>query len=911
MAGQAASTAYSAAAAASTDAGQASNASRAAQAARDIAVGAQLAADAAAAAGDAARNAGEAAQSASNAGNNAAAAAQAAVDAGNFAASAGADATIARNAAATARTMADRATRASNSAKAFATVAANAADQARAAATRAAQDAIAAAAAADDAAAHAGNSANAAAESTKHANAATTAAQASLTAATQARQVFDAARTADSERLAIQADQANEVANNVKAASTTVQTPQDWDADQVSTRDAETNALLVAATATGASPALVVSNGRKIAMRLADARSPWTKEAATAALAGSDAEVREYVRNGIGKAVGQDDRVTLRAVADRGSQALRNAANTALAGSDADVVRFLRDRTFPGRDTEDRIKVNNVLADARTRNRTATAQAAQTALDAGTGTAYREFLTKRQFTTAATDDRIQVNQLVAATTSGPETKAMAQASLAGTPTTIRQYLQTGRFVSARRDADAAAHISEVSGFLAKASSAASNALKNSYDAQSVAATARGAASEAAGYAQQARDSASEATGYAQQARDSSQAAERSAQQAADSARTAQIAAESARTSSREATRSAVWAQASATQAAGFAQDAVNSARAAYNSAITAGLDAALAIEAANKAYTAATTKIGDAIVEAANRQAIYCQGEPTPEAVNDCVHMITATPDEKTARAYENGEFCAYHFAQGSPSFQNCTADVLSSHFKLNRELEVTASLVAQLNGLIMAGLMVEAAGIAVVGMVACAASVVCGGILLSLAPEGMAFYPAWVTGVYAGAAATATSVRVLASLEGLNIEASVVEAAIARQLAATAGLSESERVHALGWDFAKKMFLADELAIAIELERMFGIKLVRWPFPKGPDWIDPSTGALYDTIGFEASFFDSEWQLGRLQNSIMKHLKKAHFVPIDVSDLRPDQLAKVRAFIEPYAPKVFLVGVK
>ena len=85
----------------------------------------------------------------------------------------------------------------------------------------------------------------------------------------------------------------------------------------------------------------------------------------------------------------------------------------------------------------------------------------------------------------------------------------------------------------------------------------------------------------------------------------------------------------------------------------------------------------------------------------------------------------------------------------------------------------------------------------------------------------------------------------------------------------------------------------------------------VRWPFPKGPDWIDPSTGALYDTIGFEASFFDSEWQLGRLQNSIMKHLKKAHFVPIDVSDLRPDQLAKVRAFIEPYAPKVFLVGVK
>ena len=74
---------------------------------------------------------------------------------------------------------------------------------------------------------------------------------------------------------------------------------------------------------------------------------------------------------------------------------------------------------------------------------------------------------------------------------------------------------------------------------------------------------------------------------------------------------------------------------------------------------------------------------------------------------------------------------------------------------------------------------------------------------------------------------------------------------------------------------------------------------------------MDPSTGALYDTISFKASFFDSEWQLGRLQKSIVRHLGKAYFVPIEAGDLRPDQLATLRAFIEPYAPKVFLVGVK
>ncbi|MEJ2851810.1 MULTISPECIES: hypothetical protein [unclassified Saccharothrix] len=918
MAGQAASRAYSAAAAAVDDASRASDARTAAQFARSVADGAEEAAAAASAAGDAARNADAAAQAASSAGANSAAAAEAAAEAADHATAAGADGATARNAAAHARAMADRATRAANAAHAFAVVAANAADRARDAARRAAQDALTAAAAADDAAEHAGNAANAAEQAARHAEAATAAATTALEAATQAREIFGAARTADSERLAVQADKVRVSAMRAKEGVKKVEAAQAWDAEQAAARDAETNRLIAEATAAGADPALVVSHGRKIALRLADSRGPWSKAAADAALIASDAEVTAYVRTGIETAAARDDRITLAAVAERGSQALRDAANAALAGSDADVRRFLREQDYPGRDTEDRVKVNNILNTAREQGRTATASAAQRALDAGTGAAYRDFLNRIRFNTAVVDDRVKVNQIIAAPDSGPATKAMAQAALDGPPAVVHDYLEVGRYTALRQDADSATHIAEVSGYLAQAASAAATAVQNSFEARAAAAVARGAAEEASGYAQQARDFAGEAAGHAQSARESAASAERSAQQAADSARTAASAAASAQSSARAASRSAVYAQASADQAAGFAQDAYHSAKRAYAAKIDAGEDARAAQVAAEAAFEAAIGKIDDAIALQRLRQGEYCQNRYSGDADKraECIRMITATAEERTERAFVNGALCdnLYGHVRESPLYQNCTAEVLSPDFASKVQLDAANVLLDVLGVIVRTALVAETLLIATVAVGACIASVVCNGIMLSLAPEGMAFFHAWTAAAYAGGTSAAIGLRLAGVMEWLTTRTHLVRQSTAGKVISLAELAEAERRVWLGIDPATgNRFDVNEYNIAVWLENNLGVHLTRVPVvhhgkttPPTPDWID-TNGKTYDALTIAGSYFDTAWP--NFQNAkIPSHLAKADYVPIYAINLSPQQLAVMEQYVKTLGPRVFII---
>jgi hypothetical protein len=57
----------------------------------------------------------------------------------------------------------------------------------------------------------------------------------------------------------------------------------------------------------------------------------------------------------------------------------------------------------------------------------------------------------------------------------------------------------------------------------------------------------------------------------------------------------------------------------------------------------------------------------------------------------------------------------------------------------------------------------------------------------------------------------------------------------------------------------------------------------------------------VYDAFIPKGAFFDVQWANIRLR--IVEHLTKAHYVPVNVSDLRPDQ-------IEPYWPNVFIIGM-
>jgi hypothetical protein len=45
------------------------------------------------------------------------------------------------------------------------------------------------------------------------------------------------------------------------------------------------------------------------------------------------------------------------------------------------------------------------------------------------------------------------------------------------------------------------------------------------------------------------------------------------------------------------------------------------------------------------------------------------------------------------------------------------------------------------------------------------------------------------------------------------------------------------------------------------------------------------------------------------VQFRIKDHLDKADYVPVDVSQFTPDQVARVREFVEPLGPRVFIVG--
>jgi hypothetical protein len=116
-------------------------------------------------------------------------------------------------------------------------------------------------------------------------------------------------------------------------------------------------------------------------------------------------------------------------------------------------------------------------------------------------------------------------------------------------------------------------------------------------------------------------------------------------------------------------------------------------------------------------------------------------------------------------------------------------------------------------------------------------------------------------------------------------------------------------RKRQLGHDPATGRYRPAEGETALRVEEATGVNLTRSPDPR-VDWVDANTGKTYDAVGnFPAKHFDRQWP--NLQTKIIDHLAKADFVPIDVSQFTPDQIAKIQKFITDngLAPRAFLVG--
>ncbi|MGW4060970.1 ALF repeat-containing protein [Amycolatopsis sp. NPDC004747] len=277
-------------------------------------------------------------------------------------------------------------------------------------------------------------------------------------AADKAAQLAADARKADTDRLVVQQGQNQQAGRDAAAAEHDAQQRADEAAARAAKAKTDNDKLL----ADAADPALTVPNGRKASVYLLRNGGAAVKNAARAALSGSDDDVVTFVRSGLAVAQESDDRAAVSAIAadPNARPGLRQAARDALAGPYAGVAALLRTGDYPGRDTDDRVEVNQIMAAGGP----ATKSWAQNALD-GTVADIREFLAKGRYTAHLIDLNIYVTRTLG---EGPEVRAVAQGVLDGPDSGDQHYLDVELPRARARDAFTAAHVTKVNGLVAEA-----------------------------------------------------------------------------------------------------------------------------------------------------------------------------------------------------------------------------------------------------------------------------------------------------------------------------------------------------------------------------------------------------------------------------------------------------------
>ncbi|MEU1423712.1 ALF repeat-containing protein [Kitasatospora sp. NPDC005751] len=178
---------------------------------------------------------------------------------------------------------------------------------------------------------------------------------------------------------------------------------------------------------------------------------PGVREGARKALAGTAADVEQFLTVGLKKAGEDDDRVLLGQIMAVGGPAVRAAAGAALDGTIDDVRAFLKVGQFVARaEDENRAEVRRILDDAGTGRHVR--EAAEKAL-AGSAADVERFLKAQLEPLRESDDRIRVSQIVE--TGTPEVRKAGLAALEGTAADVRAFLAEGRFTARAKDEAAA------------------------------------------------------------------------------------------------------------------------------------------------------------------------------------------------------------------------------------------------------------------------------------------------------------------------------------------------------------------------------------------------------------------------------------------------------------------------
>ncbi|NEB19473.1 hypothetical protein G3I46_23720 [Streptomyces coelicoflavus] len=477
--------------------------------------------------------------------------------------------------------------------------AAQAAEVARDAANSAAEHALKAAAAADEAADNAGKAIEYAKRSTEYANAAVEAANTAANTVKEAQKVEQAAREAETKRIADDTELGVEEARLRAQAESDDIRRAEQQRTQADATTSEIKDLIAAAEAAlkSGDTATAVAKGRQAATRLLDSTGSWTREAVEYALSGSDADMVNWIAADRLLAQGQDDRESVLSLTQHATPAVAEAGAQALESTAPNAVRdFLDSGAVEAAAEDNRAAIFSLLSDSPG---VAVKAGAEAALSDGSARALHTFLMVKLAEATKEDDQVEVFRLL--NEGGPYMKSAAQIVLEGSARMRRAFIVRDKFRVARLDHDHTTHVAAIRAAIAHAAKVASEALEDAALASKAAAEARKAAEEATEWANKAQNYAKDAAASAEEAKNNAAAADRSAAAAAASAKSAQGAAAVARTAARSANYSMTQAVASAKQAVASAAAAQASSTAAREAKLRAGADYLAAADAASEA----------------------------------------------------------------------------------------------------------------------------------------------------------------------------------------------------------------------------------------------------------------------------------------------------------------------
>ncbi|WP_053746091.1 polymorphic toxin-type HINT domain-containing protein [Streptomyces sp. NRRL WC-3618] len=333
---------------------------------------------------------------------------------------------------------------------------------------------------------------------------------------------------------------------------------------------------------------------------------PIVKEAAQAALTGSNADVAAFL--GVADDLTfQDQRVTAARIASVGGPELLNAARTALFGTPDQLRDFLDDGWIAPMEQDNRVRVAQIMGVSGPNVQ----DAGRAALN-GTPDDVRKFLREVQYKQREQDERVQVAQLMGA--GGTNVQLAGRLALNGNAADIREFLEVGQYLALAKDqehatvAQLAQHAKEAGRLAARETAAAKAESAKAVQASQL---AKEAALKAATEAKAAKGDTTKAASAAGRAATAATQAAASAQTAIDASRAANSSARIAANAASQAAAAAAGAAQAASRARNAAADAAvdadnaQAARQAAENARTAAKGAGLAADAADQAAIAA------------------------------------------------------------------------------------------------------------------------------------------------------------------------------------------------------------------------------------------------------------------------------------------------------------------